>query len=388
MNEPEDPVPPDPLREEVRRFDAHRGLWARARAVDASPRFPSEEFRALGEAGLIGLSVPAEFGGRGLPASRAARALFELALRGGTMYAKLSLQAEFTSVLARAGDERLRAEQYRPLLRGERLIGNQITEPSAGSDLAGLTTRARPVDGGFRLDGTKSQAAFAADAAEALVYARLDGDPDPRGLTAFLVPQDGPGRERSAEPDLGERWMRRGTVTYRDVYVPADRLVGAPGRALDHLRSELAHERALLAAVYLGSAWGTWVEAVRHAGERTTFGRRLADHEAVAFPLVEDWARLTAAWQLLERTLARVDAGTATEAESALVKWFAAEVALAAADHAIQAVGGAAYSEARPFAQRWRDLRSARLAHGTDEVMHIVGARALWPRPARGVGKG
>jgi cyclohexanecarboxyl-CoA dehydrogenase len=376
MSAPSAPVPADPIREEVRRFDEARGCLDRARAIDRAPRFPAEEFQAMGRAHLLGLTIDPSLGGRGLPAERAGRGLFELAYRGGTMYAKLALQPEFSSLLAREASSAVREEWFRPLLRGERLVGNQVTEPTVGSDAAHLASVAEPDGGGYRLSGTKSEAAFADDAEAAIVYARA-----PAGITAFLVPQAGPGIVRRVAPDLGERWMRRGSVQYDHVRVEPGSRIGAEGRAFGYLRQELTHERAMLGAVYLGVAWAAWEEAVAYLGERSTFGQPLSTRQAVAFPLVEDQARLTAAWGLVERALRAVDGAAPAEADAAaaLAKWYAAQVAIDAVDHAAHVHGGRGYSEELPFAQRIRDLRSARIAHGTDEVMHLVAARRLWP---------
>lgn len=373
-------MPEDPLREEVRAFNRDLALGVVGRARDRNPRFPDEEFRALGAAGLLGLTVPAALGGRGFPAARAATALFELAYRGGTMPAKLSLQPEFCTLLAIAGSEELRARYYAPLLRGELLVANQITEPNAGSDVGAIESTAVRRGDAYFLTGTKSQAAFAVDAHAAIVYARTGGAKEGRkGISAFLVPQDAAGIRRTTFPDYGERWMRRGTVQYEEVLVPEAHRLGPEGAALDLLRTELTHERALLGAIYLGVAWASWEETVRFVGDREAFGKPLADQQAVAFPLVEDRARLTAAWLLVERCLRRLDARETVDEDAALAKWYAGQVALETVDHALQFHGGAGYSEELPHAQRYRDLRSARVAHGTDEIMHLVAARGLWP---------
>lgn len=383
MNLPEPPVPEDPLRDEVRALDHAVDLRTSWRSADRDGLFPWATFRALGRAGLLGLTLPESAGGRGLPMRRAARALFELAVRGGTQAAKLCLQPEFSSLLVRLGGPDLSAEYVRPLLAGELLVGNQITEPSAGSDVGALAvTAVRAPDGDYRLTGEKSQAAFAEDARAAIVYARVEAPDAPAGITAFLVPQTAAGIDRRVAPDYGERWMRRGSVRYAAVRVPSGNRLGEEGRAFEYLREELTHERALLGAVYLGVAWAGWGEAVRYAAERHTFGRPLSDRQAVTFPLVEDLVRLRAAWAQLDELLGRLDGGARAEADAALSKWYCGEVALSAADHAMQVHGGAGYSEELPAAQRYRDLRSARVAHGTDEILHHLAVRRIWGGPS------
>jgi alkylation response protein AidB-like acyl-CoA dehydrogenase len=374
-------LPDDPIVAEITSAADRLDLGRRYREIDLAPAFPWDEFRALGSAALIGLRTPTALGGRGLPLPRAGTGLFHLAYRGGTTFAKLSLQPEFSSVLAEHGSSELVDRWYRPLVRGESLIGNQITEPGAGSDAAAIAMTATRDGDSYILHGEKSEAAFAQDAAAALVYARI-ARPDPRaGITAFVVPQDLPGISvQLASGDLGERWMRRGTVRYDRVRVPDSLRIGEEGEGLEYIRHELTREHALLAAIYLGVARASWDETVEHVGSRHAFGRPLAAQQAVAFPLVEDGARLEATWLYTLSVLSRLEAGEPIAGESALAKWMATEVALATLDHAIQFHGGRGYSRDLPHEQRYRDVRSGRIAHGASEIMLHIAARQLWPR--------
>jgi cyclohexanecarboxyl-CoA dehydrogenase len=372
-------LPQDPLAAELDEFVTSHRLAEVGRAIDREPRFPRPEFEAMGDAGWLGLTTPTAFGGRGLPVERAGSLLHRLAFRTGTVFAKLALQPEFSSVLRERGSGRLVDTWFRPLIGGRCLVGNQITEPGAGSDANGLALEARPTDSGYELTGEKSEIAFATEAEAAVVYGRVPEGPE--GVTAFLVPQDLPGITRKKlGTDLGERWQRRGSVSYRKVSISvADRL-GEEGQGFSYVRPELTRERALLAAIYLGVARASWSETVDHVGERMAFGRPLSSHEAVAFPLVEDGADLEAAWMYAQRTLAHLDAGADVEAEAALAKGMATRVALRVLDHAIQFHGGHGYSNDLPFEQRWRDVRSGSIAHGPTEIMDLVAARKLWPR--------
>ncbi len=378
------PVPPDdPLVPAVRAFATDHRLPDRARELDRHPEFPRAEFRAMGEAGWLGLRTPAALGGRGLALPRVGVVLFHLARASGTVFAKLSLQPEFSSVLATHGAPELVDAWFLPLVRGQRLVGNHLTEPDAGSDAAAIAMRAERRGDAYVLTGTKSEAAFAADADAAIVYARLERSEPGHGITAFLVPQDLPGITRTVgAPDLGEHWQRRGTVAYDAVPVPLGNRIGEEGEGFRYVRAELTQERALLAAIYLGVGWAAWEETVRYVGARRAFGRALSAQEAVGFPLVEDAASLEAAWLYVERTLLHLQQGLVADGEAAMSKWMATETALRAIDHAIQFHGGRGYSGALPHEQRWRDVRSGRIAHGPAEIMHMVAARSLWaPEP-------
>jgi cyclohexanecarboxyl-CoA dehydrogenase len=374
-------LPSDPIVDEIRDVASRLDLARRYRDLDRHPEFPHSEFKALGEAGLLGLRTATSLGGRGLSLPRVGVALFHLAYLSGTTFAKLSLQPEFSSVLADHGSPELVDSWFRPMVRGERLVGNQITEPGAGSDAGAIAMVAEPSGETYRLSGTKSGVAFATDAEAAIVYARVRAKDPRHEITAFLVPQDLPGVTRTAsQGDLGERWQCRGSVRYEGVEPPARFRIGQDGEGFEYVRSELTREHALLATVYLGVARASWEETVRYVASRHAFGRSLSSQEGVAFPLVEDGGRLDAAWLYAEKVLDRLERGEDVHAEAALAKWMATDAALRAIDHAIQFHGGRGYSSELPHEQRWRDVRSGRIAHGPDEIMLRVAARKLWPR--------
>jgi alkylation response protein AidB-like acyl-CoA dehydrogenase len=381
---PPPPILRSPLIEEVERAATELRLEARAAELDRAPAFPGEEFAALGARRLLGLSVPRARGGRGLPLPEVGPALYALAwATGTTTFAKLSLQPEFCSVLAERGSPELVTRYYRPLLDGLQLVGNQLTEVTGGSDLRALRMSAERTRDGYRLHGTKSQAAFAESAAAAIVYAQVPATDQGRtGLTAFLVPQRLPGVHRSTWEDLGERWMRRGEVRYEGVEIPLDHRLGSEGEGLAAVAPELTRERALLAMIYLGVARRTLEETVRRVGSRTAFGRALSRHEGVAFPVVEDWSEGEAATLYTLRALERLEAGAPADGEAALAKRMAVRLALRTIDHGLQFHGGLAYSGELPFERRWRDVRSGGLAHGTDEIMLANAAKALWSEPS------
>src|SRR5208282_3519234 len=365
------PSPNDPIVREVTEFAARLDLATRYRELDRDPSFPRAEYRAMGQAGLLGLRTSTSLGGKGLPLPRVGLALFHLAYRSGTVFAKLSLQPEFSSVLGDHGSPEMVAEWFRPMVRGDRLVGNQITEPGAGSDAQAMSLSATPEGGDYILTGEKSEVALCLDLDAAIVYGRVPGS-DPRsGITAFLVPQDLPGiARRPTSGDLGERWQRRGSVTYDHVRLPARFRIGEEGKGFEYL----------LATIYLGAAFASWESTVDYVGRRTVFGKSLSRQEGVSFPLVQDAGRLSADWLYAENALSRLETGASAAAEAALAKWMAVEDGLRAIDHAIQFHGGRGYSQDLPHEQRWRDVRSGGIAHGPSEVMLVVAAHELWGR--------
>ncbi|HYA54265.1 MAG TPA: acyl-CoA dehydrogenase family protein [Thermoplasmata archaeon] len=378
------PSPADPMVSEIASFVERHRLATRYRELDRSPSFPRAEYSAMGSAGLLGLRTSQDLGGRGLSLPRVGAALFHLSYRSGSVFAKLSLQPEFCSVLADHGSAELVNEWFRPMVRGEKVVGNQITEPGAGSDAQGMALTAAKDGSDYLLTGEKSEVALCMDADAAIVYGRVPS-PDPRsGITAFLVPQDLPGiTRRPSSGDLGERWQRRGSVTYDRVRLPGAHRIGQEGRGFDYLRAELTQERTLLAAIYLGVAFASWEATQAYSETRAVFGKPLSRQEAVSFPLAQDLGRLSADWLFVEETLRRLEEGQPAVAEAALSKWMAVDDALRAIDHAIQFHGGRGYSQDLPHEQRWRDVRSGSIAHGPAEVMLLVAAHELRERGRR-----
>jgi cyclohexanecarboxyl-CoA dehydrogenase len=376
------PLPDDPIVKEVTEFAFRHDLAHRYRELDRAPAFPREEYRAMGKAGLLGLRTPPGLGGRGLPLPQVGLALFHLSYRSGTAFGKVSLQPEFSSVLADHGSPELVEEWFRPMVRGEKLVGNQVTEPGAGSDAQGMTLSATREGDEYVLNGEKSEIALCLDADAAIVYGRVPGA-DPRGgITAFLVPQDLSGIHRTpTSGDLGERWQRRGSVRYDGVRLPARHRIGEEGQGFEYLRAELTQERALLATIYLGAAFASWESTVQFTRQRSAFGKPLVRQEGVSFPLAQDLGRLSADWLFAQNALSHLDRGEDAAAEAALAKWMAVEDGLRAIDHAIQFHGGRGYSQDLPHEQRWRDVRSGGIAHGPSEIMLVVAAHELRERP-------
>lgn len=382
------------LRAELGQFARQQDLARRVRELDEHPSFPWDVYRALGARGWLGPRQSAVEGGGGWPLLREAALLEELAYRGGSVMAKLALQPDFCSVLVHASPA-IRERWFRPLFTGAVLVGNQVTEPGAGSDASHLRLTAEPLsgpEGGFVLTGTKSQIAFASDAQAAVVYARTGEGEGARGISAFLVPQDLRGIGVEPYEDLGERWMRRGDVHYDRVRVPKENLVGEPGRGFTYLRTELTQERALLAVIYLALSRASLDEVAEGVMHRLVFGRPLGSFEAASFPLVEDLARWEAAHLYVGETLRHLErAEGPVDGRAALAKWLSNETALAILDHAMQLTGGEGYSHRLPHEQRWRDVRSGRVAHGSQEILRLVAAREYlgrasspygpWPKP-------
>ena len=213
MTTPMAPGVESPIAREVHNAVERLKLSERSAELDRNPSFPREEFRALGEANLLGLRTPVSLGGRGLPLPDAGLALYHLAYRAGsTTFAKLALQPDFSSVLGVHGSAELVENYFRPMTRGKLLVANHVTEPEAGSDAQAIRCTAEKVGSRYILSGVKSQVAFALDADAAIVYARTAESGN--GMTAILVPQELPGNPGGRSSRIWEKWDATGMVAY------------------------------------------------------------------------------------------------------------------------------------------------------------------------------
>lgn len=346
-------------------------------------------YRALGEEGLLGLTLPAEAGGLGLDLGYAYVWATELGrVPSGSPAMSLSVQTDIVlPLLAETGGERVRADFVVPAARGERVAALAATEPGGGSDLATLRTTAVPTGDGYVLNGRKSFITNGSIADFAVVACHLadpapgapdaDGPAAARGLDSLallVVPTDLPGVRRERHTGkLGNRACDHGSLSFTDVRVPEDHLLGKPGGGYEALSRVFTRERAFLAAVATTRA-GTFLRAAaEYARGRRVLGRPLADHQAIAFRLAE----LDAEHALLEHYTAGVFQLLAEDLpalrQASIAKLRAARLERETADLRLQLHGGAGYLDGGAVERAYRDARAGSLAGGADEaLLHLL----------------
>ena len=376
--------------------DALAALRERARAFarDAAPlveALEDDELAAarraldlLAEGGWTAWTVPAAFGGAdtgGLvePETVSVRALCalraELARESGMLDVMLVMQGLGTFALALAGSAAQRAH-LASAAAGKEVAAFALTEPDAGSDLAGVRTRAERTDGGWRLNGRKTFISNAPIAAFFTLLARTAGDPgDREGLSVFLVPGDARGLEVAPFQVLAPHPI--GEVVLNDVALPETALVGEEGTGLELGLGTLARFRTSVAAAATGFARRALEESVRHLSERRQFGKPLAAFQGLRFDLAEMDARLRAAELLVDEAAALVDAGDDATAAVARAKLFATEAASWICDRAVQHLGGRGVRRGEVVERLFREVRALRIYEGTSEVQKLILARAL-----------
>ena len=348
--------------------------------------YPSEFIRTLGESGYLGACVPASEGGGG-------RTILEDALLNERMgyhgSAALACARTFTShvgwILARYGSDSIKESYLKPMLRGEKITAQALTEPGAGSDLAGVQTTAKRDGDSYLVNGEKRflDGAQTADFISCAVRT-AEGD-SPRGtLSVILIDTSSPGYEVLEPHDnwLGFRGLGSAWVRFSNVQVPAKNLLGDEGNGWHYLSEELLIERVVATRAQLGQALRALEIAATYAEERETFGKKLREHQWASFKVAEAATRIDAAALLNTRAGRLLDDGRWEEAkmEVAMAKWFGVEAAWQTVDDALQIMGGIAYTQKYPIERILRDVRASRFTAGSTEMMALIIQRRAFER--------
>jgi isovaleryl-CoA dehydrogenase len=366
------------LRRTVREF-ARRDVAPRAAAIDAAQSFPEESWRQAAELGLLGASAPAEYGGAGLGLAELCIVGEELAAACVSTAATILHQADMVvGRLARHASDEQRAGWLPGLIDGTTIGCLAMTEPEAGSDVMSMRTRAERVDGGWRLNGTKTFITNGPVADLALVYART-GSAEARQLALFAIPADAPGFSRGRKfSKMGWRGSPTGELILDDCEVGDEALVGGPGDGREILLSGLDSERVLLAAESVGLAQGALEAALEYAGERRQFGRPIGEFQLIQGKLADMYTETEAARALTWTAAAQVETGAAGARELAsAAKLMAGDVAMRVTTEAVQVLGGYGYIDEFPVERYMRDAKLMQIGGGTAEIQRFIIARGL-----------
>jgi acyl-CoA dehydrogenase len=342
-------------------------------------RPPAALLKEMGSAGLLGLAVPEEYGG-GAGDSLAIVVLSEELARASGGIAVTALVTGYMSTphIAKFGTEAQCARYLPALVAGEKIASIAVTEPGTGSNVGGLTTRATPADGGYRLDGTKMFITNAGIADVVIVAARTSPDGH-RGVTTFIVEADNPGLS-VGQPLRKMGWHGSDTreVVLSDCFVPADAVLGEVGRGFHQIMSAFQLERLTLAGMGIGHAAECLAAATAYAKDRDVFGVPLISKQAIRHRLAALSIELEAAQLLTYRAAARLDAGHPEAGASvAKAKYHAAIAACHIVDECVQLFGGSGFLEETPVARHYRDVRVLRIGGGTDEIQLEILAKDL-----------
>jgi alkylation response protein AidB-like acyl-CoA dehydrogenase len=372
---------PEELREiqrTVREFVAEE-VRPRAREWDEKGEFPWDVVRKLGPLGIMGISVPEEYGGAGMGALATAVVVEEIARHDGSLALTVASHNGLgTGHILRFGTEAQRRRWIPPLARGEKLAAWGLTEPGSGSDAAGMTTTAVRRGDRWVLNGAKTFITQGTVGDTFVVLAKTDPARKQNGITAFVVEKGAKGfSQRSIHGKLGMRSSDTAELHLEDVEVPDDHRVGALNEGFTNTLQILARGRITIGALAVGLGRGALEEGRAYAKDRKAFGRPIADFQAIAFMLADMATEISAARLLVHRAASLCDAGQPFAREASMAKLYASEAAMRATTRAIQIHGGYGYTKDFPVERYFRDAKLCEIGEGTSEVQRIVIGREI-----------
>ncbi|MFI6093639.1 acyl-CoA dehydrogenase family protein [Streptomyces sp. NPDC051218] len=370
------------FRRELRRF-AESELAPKYTERAAKAEFSWEAHRQLAELGVLGIGLPEKYGGTGEADPVSLGIATETLAYGDVNVAAAPVQVGLVAAQLAVQGQPGVAQTYVPrLIAGEIVAAIAVTEPSAGSDASSLRCQARPVPGGWKLTGEKIAITHATTAEIALVYARRPGSQGHRGISCYLVPLGTEGVTRGAMPGMGCLPLGWGTLSFTDVFIPDDHLVGEEGLGFAGAMHHFDFSRPALGLLCLGAAQASIDEAAAWASEREAFGRPIAAFQGVSFPLAEHATYLEAARWLCYRSLWMRQTGRQHTDLAAMSKWWPPQVAKEAIETAWVTHGNLGYSTELPLQQRYRDVAGYLVADGTAAIQKRIIATTMLGRAA------
>jgi len=364
------------IQETFARFCDER-VVPRAAAIDEAHAFPHELFREVADLGFFGMRYPAEVGGFDLDLTTMCLALEEIARGSMSLAGCVTMQSLMgTKFLEMLGGPDIRERLLVPALRGEKIGGICMTEPNAGSDLNGIATTARKVDGGYLLRGQKMWVTSAPVADFFTVFARAGAA---RKLTIFLVERGFDGLViGKAIPKMGVWALPTSELAFEDCFVPdGHRLSREEGDGEAHLRKLLAEIRIVTGALALGGARAALDEALGYAAERQQFGKPINRYQAIQLKLAEMGTDLEAARRLVHYAAWLKDNERPHHKEAAMAKVFASEAAAGVCDKAARILASYGFSMEYAVQRHLRDIRFTLIGGGTSEILKLVIAKEL-----------
>lgn len=363
---------------------ARREIAPAAAADEDAGRFPRETFTLIGEAGLLGLPYPEEYGGAGQPYEVYLQVLEELAAARLTVGLGVSVHTLSCHAVASYGSKEQRAEHLPAMLGGALLGAYCLSEPTSGSDAAALRTRAVRDGGDWVLDGTKAWITHGGVADFYTVLAR-SGGAGAHGISAYLVPGDAPGLSAAApERKMGLKGSPTAQVHFDGVRVPDARRIGEEGQGFTIALGALDSGRLGIAACATGLAQAALDGALGYVLQRRQFGRPVADFQGLRFMLADMATRIEAGRALYLSAARLRDAGRPFTAQAAMAKLFCTDTAMQVTTDAVQLLGGYGYTADFPLERHMREAKVLQIVEGTNQIQRIVVARHLAGPETRG----
>jgi butyryl-CoA dehydrogenase len=360
-------------RDTARRF-AREKLSDLGVETDRTHRFPTQAIAELGRLGILGTFLPEQYGGAGLDQVAYALVVEELSVECASTGVIVSAHCSLASwPILGLGSEKMKRHFLPKMASGEWLGCFALTEPEAGSDAAGQKTRAIRDGDSYVINGTKNFITNSPQAGVAIVFAMTAPEQGHRGISAFAVETSSPGWQVvRVEDKMGIHGAHSAQLSFSDLRVPRENLLIGEGEGFKVAMKTLDGGRIGIAAQAVGIGRAALEASLKYAQERTTFGKPIAQYQAIQWKLADMAVEIDAARLLTLQAAARKDAGLPCTKESAMAKLFAAEAAMKAATEAVQIHGGYGYTREFKVERYFRDAKITEIYEGTSEIQRLV----------------
>ena len=375
------------LRDTVRAF-AEKEIIPRAAEIDSSDEFPMDLWRKMGDLGLHGITVPEEYGGVNMGYMAHMIAMEEISRASASVALSYGAHSNLcVNQIKRNGSEAQKQKFLPKLISGEFVGALAMSEPGAGSDVTSMKLRAEAKDGGYVLNGSKMWITNGPDADVMVVYAKTNPELGPKGITAFLVEKGMEGFSTAQKLDkLGMRGSHTGEMTFNNVFVPEENIMGGLNNGVQVLMSGLDYERAVLAAGPVGIMQAVMDNVIPYIHDRKQFGQCIGEFQLIQGKVADMYTILQAGRSFLYTVGKNLDlldqrgAGHSREVrkDCASVILWCAEKATWMAGEGIQIFGGNGYTNEYPLGRFWRDAKLYEIGAGTSEIRRMLIGRELF----------
>lgn len=365
------------VRDMARQF-ADDVIRPAAEGLDRDERFPAEIYRQMGELGLFGIGVPEAMGGPGFDTLTYALVMEELSRGYASVADQCGLVELISTLLVRHGTEAQRGAWLAPVMQATKRAAYCITEPEAGTDVSGIRTTAEPDGKGWRLNGGKIWIHNAPVADVGFVLARTDKAAGHRGMSIFIVDLAAKGVERGPkEHKMGQRASQVGALTFTDVKLGPEALLGEAGKGFHMMMSVLDKGRVGIASLAVGIGQAGLEAAVDYARQRRQFGKAISDFQGVQWLLADMAKDIEAARLLVHSAAVKIDRGEEATKACSMAKCFAGDMAVARSADAVQVFGGSGYIRGFEVERLYRDAKITQIYEGTNQIQRMIIAREL-----------
>ncbi len=366
------------LRDMVHRWAQER-VKPMAAEIDRGNMFPPELWREMGELGLLGITVPEEYGGAGMSYLAHTIAVEEIARASASVSLSYGAHSNLCVNQIKLNGSDAQKRKYLPgLISGETVGALAMSEAGAGSDVVSMKLRAEKRNGYYRLNGTKFWITNGPDADTLVVYAKTDPEAGAKGITAFIVEKSMAGFSTSKHFDkMGMRGSNTAELVFENVEVPFENVLGEEGRGVRVLMSGLDYERVVLAGIGTGIVAACLDEIMPYMRDREQFGQPIGSFQLMQAKIADMYTAMNTARAYVYEVAKSCDRGEVTRQDAAACVLYASEVAMTQAHQAVQAMGGAGFMNDSAVSRLFRDAKLMEIGAGTSEIRRMLIGREM-----------